>query len=171
MFMKYLGILIVAGTALLASSVVQAETSGFRAALGAGNEYGGLGVQLARTTDHDRWSVGAGLAGYSDFYGGAAYGFALSYQRADLIGVRPFEPNRHALGVFIGPIGTEGEAQIRNGLYETRNYKAVWGAGMNYHYYRQGINSPGWSVGFGVGHGSGKHRDMTNVNLALGYQF
>lgn len=168
--MKLLGILGVAGMAVLVSAPVSAENAQVRAALGGGNEYGGLGVQLARTSDYDRWSLGLGLAGYSDFYG-AAYGAAFSYQRADLIGVRGGEPNRHALGVFIGPVGTEGEAEFRNGFYETRDYKAVWGAGVNYHYYRRGINAPGWSVGFGVGHGSGRHRDMTNVNIAVGYQF
>lgn len=168
--MKYLGVLLVAGVFLLVSAVANAQSSHLRVAFGAGNEYGGLGLQVARTTDSDRWSIGAGVAGHSDFYG-TAYGAALSYQRADLIGVRAQEPNRHALGVFVGPVGTEGEAQFRNGFYETRDYKPVWGAGVNYHYYRRGINTAGWSVGFGVGHGSGRYRDMTNVNIAVGYQF
>ena len=168
--MNYLGFIVAAAIGLLGSSVAHADNANVRAALGIGNEYGGLGVQVARTTERDRWSIGAGLAGHSDFYG-TAYGAAISYQRADLIGVRELEPNRHALGVFIGPIGTEGVAQVRNGRIELRDYKAVMGAGVNYHYYRRGINSPGWSVGFGVGHGSGEHRDMTNVNIAFGYQF
>lgn len=168
--MKNWSVLLIAGISFLGSSVATAEETNLRIALGIGNEYGGLGVQVARTTERDRWSIGAGLAGHSDFYG-TAYGAAISYQRADLIGVREFKPNRHALGVFIGPIGTEGEAEVRNGLIELRDYKAVIGAGVNYHYYRRGINSPGWSVGFGIGHGSGKYRDMTNVNIAFGYQF
>lgn len=149
---------------------VSAADSDVRFGLGVAPQYGGVGGSVQRVTDYDLLAFGVGVIGYSSWEG-TAIGAAISYQRADLIGVREGEPNRHALGFMVGAVGNETSARYTNGQWQDTSNDAIWGGGLTYNYYHRGIRNSGWVVGLALTHGKGSYRDVTGGGITLGYQF
>lgn len=163
-------------TALFLAATISApaiaQTEGhttFRFGVGVGTEYGGLGGQVSRTTSTDRWTLGAGLTSTSTFYG-ETYGIALTYQRLDWIGQNSTRPDRHGLGVFIGPVGSSHRSTFSDGQWDSRS-STTYGAGVLYNFFPQGANQRSWILGLSAGYGSDSVRNVTSVGFNLGYQF
>lgn len=155
---------------MCSSAIASAEDAQIRYGLGAGIQYSGLGGSVQRVTDRDMIAVGVGMVGNHSVYG-TAFGAGVSYQRADIIGVVEGQPNRHALGGYLGAVGHEGRATFRNGRWTTQEHNTIWGFGLTYNYFQNGINSTGWSLGAGVVHGNGDFRSVSGLAINLGYQF
>lgn len=163
----------IAGTTLAmlcSSGVASADDAQIRFGVGAGVQYSGLGGSVQRVTDIDMIAVGVGMVGNHSIYG-SAFGVGVSYQRADLIGVVEGQPNRHALGGYLGAVGHEGRATFRNGRWTAQEHNTIWGVGATYNYFQNGINSTGWTLGAGLIYGSGDIKNVSGLVINLGYQF
>lgn len=154
----------------LFSTPAVASNADIRFGAGVAPQYGGLGGSVQRVTDYDLLAFGLGVIGYSSLEG-TAVGAAISYQRADLVGTHLGEPNRHALGFMVGAVGNETSARFADGRWQETSNDPIWGGGVTYHYYRNGIRTRGFVVGLSLTHGSGSYRNVTGGGLTLGYQF
>ena len=147
--------------ALLTSFQVLAEEeqSDFTFGVGLGSLYSGLGANFGVRTDTDFKYVSAGCMAYSTLYGEAC-GVGVGWVNTDTF---DFQTSNHGIGYYLGIVGSERE------YYS--DYKPVYGAGLGYHYFFNGINNSGFNVGVtgvvGVDHNSIGFGTL----LQIGYQF
>lgn len=147
-----------------------AQDSDIRFGVGMGALYSGLGANVARVTDDDSFTFGVGWISRSS-WSGNAYGVGFSYQRADLIGVRPYEPNRHALGIYLGAVGSQTTFEWENGWWRNTGNKPVWGGGVGYYFYQHGIRHRGFTAGLNLTYGRRDQYDTTDIGINIGYRF
>ncbi|GGF77518.1 hypothetical protein [Alteromonas lipolytica] len=131
----------------------------FSFGVGIGSLYSGLGVNVASRSATDLKYVSAGCMSYSS-YGGATCGAGAGWIQADLLG---FDNTNHGIGVYIGIVGDERESY--------NDTKAVYGAGLSYHYFAKGIEQPGAHLGISLVAGDTNSGLDTKLLLEFGYQF
>lgn len=130
--------------------------------LGLGALYSGVGTNVALTSDNDMKYASLGCLAYSSNYG-ASCGVGLGWVKTGLIN----NDNKQGLGLYLGIVGMEKE--FDDLLNKKRNN--VYGGGISYNYYLNGINNNGTVVGVGYLYGSGKEEKINSVLLQVGYQF
>ena len=138
--------------------------------LGLGTMYSGIGTNLSFVSEKDLKYISAGCVGYSSNQGSTC-GFGAGWIKTDLFDANS---NKHGFGIYVSLVGNESYYSYTTSTEGVENYnheRDVYGAGVSYTYFVNGINKSG--VTFGVSF------HATNANFEgrfgglfqLGYQF
>ncbi|QOL25437.1 hypothetical protein LP316_14230 [Thalassotalea sp. LPB0316] len=148
---------LVISLSLLASTQINAEEQ-LTFGLGLGNLYSGLGVNVGYQGENSLKYMSAGCMSYSSMYG-TTCGVGAGIVKTDIF---DFQTPNHGLGAYLGIVGTQVVRFDR---------KAIYGGGIGYHYFFNGIDKSGLQLGIaGV---IGKEDSGTGgaMVVQLGYQF
>jgi|GEM_PF-711377 len=146
------------------------DASSFSFGLGSGLFYSGIGVNLGLRTQDSFKYFSLGCAYLGVYHSESSCGPGIGYVRAvDL-------KRKHGLGIYFGLIDSEIEWEP---VYTTFGVirkqvdrEEVYGLGISYIYYANGINKPGWNIGFSTTLGNYHHGGMTSESrFQWGYQF
>ncbi|WP_299574475.1 hypothetical protein [uncultured Shewanella sp.] len=143
-----------------ASSHSESAERDFSVGAGVGILHSGLGINLAYVGDTDLSYFSTGCDSYSTV-AGITCGVGVGYVRTGLFG----EKGKHGLGINIGIVGTE--SKIVNGK---KNNSAIYGGGISYIYFFNGISKAGLNLGVG-GTISLEGNNDVNAAFQIGYQF
>lgn len=135
--------------------------------IGAGIMYSGLGANFALVSEHDLKYVSAGCR-YDD-----ECGFGIGWIKTDLIDTGS---NKHGLGLYFAKVDEEVSRSRSVWQYEDRvvyhtERKDVYGIGVSYTYFWNGINQPGVTLGTSAHIKNSDDDNRLGVGLQLGYQF
>ena len=142
---------------LFSSYHLQAEDS-FSAGVGAGTKYSGLGANFSLLTATDMKYISAGCLSYGS-RSGLTCGAGLGWITTDLLDEGS---NNHGVGFYLGAIGSQS--------YQL-NEEAIYGAGLGYHYFFNGIDKSGVNIGLSLAYGKDDKESVSGVMFEIGYQF
>ncbi|CUS47513.1 MAG: hypothetical protein HLUCCO02_12955 [Idiomarinaceae bacterium HL-53] len=138
-------------------------------AAGIGVNYTGIGGSVGYVRGHEYYSLSVGVMNSSDRYG-ENVGVGLSYQRSDLLPKWFGLSEQHTIGGYVGSLGTEISATIRNGSVFTRQ-KDMLGGAVTYNYYLNGFQNRGFHFGAFAGYSFSDIEDKGTVGFQVGYRF
>ena len=141
--------------------VVSSQTlanDNFTFGIGAGSLYSGVGVNIGFQSKTDLKYVSAGCVSYSSLYGETC-GIGAGWVKTDVF---DFQTPKHGISLHVGIVGDE---------YDDFDRKAVYGAGLGYHYFFNGINNSGVSLGFTIVAGNENDEIGMGGMFQVGYQF
>lgn len=142
--------------ALLPKSSLAGDTS-FGA--GVGSLYSGLGLNIATRSSHELKYVSAGCVAYSTATGETC-GIGAGWIKADLLNV---QNNKHGLGAYLGVIGSDRSSWDKE--------DPVYGIGLGYHFFFNGIDKSGTTLGVTFVAGDTSTGLGSAAMIQLGYQF
>jgi hypothetical protein len=127
--------------------------------IGTGALTSGLGVNAALRGDNHMGYIAAGCIaiGKSNDQGWILpCGIGAGWIQTDLL---TKDNNHHGLGLYVGPVA------------KNKDDKAIYGIGVTYVYFPQGVNVEGWNFGVtpATGREDGKAKGSLLINI--GYQF
>lgn len=128
--------------------------------------YGGLGTNIGLVSDTDMKYISVGLKGYQSF-GGAKYSLGIGWMTTNLISS---DSNNHGIGVYIGLVDQEYYYEQKDNYYLEKN-RNVYGYGLTYNYFFNGINKSGTNLGLSLTNYSYLYENKIGLSLELGYQF
>lgn len=145
---------------------------------GIGAMYSGLGINIGLKTDRQLKYLSLGCLAYSHTRAGdvderdLACGAGVGIIRTDLFAV---ENNKHGFGLHIGAVGAAKENDPKviyrpGSMTSVYGVKPVYGVGVSYVYFWNGLSAPGLNLGItpAIGFDSGARG---NLLLQIGYQF
>ncbi|SFV54432.1 hypothetical protein MNB_SM-4-1697 [hydrothermal vent metagenome] len=124
-----------------------------------GSTYGGLGTNIGLVSDTDMKYISAGLKGYQS-YGGARYSLGIGWITTALISN---SSNNHGIGLYLGLVDQEYTYDLKK--------KNVYGYGLTYNYFFNGISESGTNLGLSLTNYSYSYENKIGLSLELGYQF
>jgi len=141
--------------------VVSSQTlanDNFTFGIGAGSFYSGIGVNAGIQSKTDLKYVSIGCVSYSSL-NGEACGAGIGWVKTDLFSSTN---NKHGTSVYLGIVGSE------NTYF---NNDPIYGLGLGYHYFFNGISNSGVNLGFTLV--AGNENDGLDIGgmLQAGYQF
>ena len=142
----------------LAVSSQTLANDNFTFGIGAGSLYSGVGVNIGFQSKTDFKYVSAGCVSYSSL-SGETCGVGAGWVKTDIF---DFQTPKHGLSLYVGVVGDE---------YDNFDRKAVYGAGLGYHYFFNGINNAGVNLGFTIVAGNEKNGTGVGGMFQVGYQF
>jgi hypothetical protein len=135
--------------------------------MGVGMQYGGLGINLTRVSDHDLKYLSVGWLGQNandDNF----IGLTVGWLRTDLFNL---DSNRHGFGISLGRIGWEQiDEQVGNGEYIEHD-RYVYGVGLDYVYFSKGIGRPGKKYGVSLIRVDSETTPSVGIGFSMGYRF
>jgi hypothetical protein len=143
--------------ALVISSSTLANDN-FTFGIGAGSLYSGLGVNAGIQSKTDLKYISVGCVSYSSIYGETC-GVGIGWVKTDVF---DFQTPKHGASLYIGIVGDE---------YDNFDRKVIYGAGLGYHYFFNGINNSGVNLGFTMVAGNENDGIGMGGMFQLGYQF
>ncbi|MBA6392329.1 hypothetical protein H4J38_16300 [Colwellia sp. BRX10-3] len=155
--MKVITKLLLLPFTLVVSSQTLANDN-FTFGIGAGSLYSGVGVNIGFQSKTDLKYISAGCVSYSSLYGETC-GVGAGWVRTDVF---DFQTPKHGISLYVGIVGDE---------YDDFDRKAVYGAGLGYHYFFNGINNSGVNLGFTIVAGNENDEFVTGGMFQVGYQF
>lgn len=126
--------------------------------IGAGSLYSGVGANIGFQSKTDFKYISVGCVSYSSLYGETC-GFGAGWVKTDIF---DFQTPKHGLSLYVGVVGDE---------YDNFDYDAVYGVGLGYHYFFNGINNSGLNLGFTVTAGNENDSVAMGGMFQVGYQF
>lgn len=126
--------------------------------LGIGSFYSGLGVNVGVQSETDLKYMSLGCVRFSSL--DSTCGMGLGWIQTGLFGLQSL---KHGLSLYAGIIGSE--------LNNNYDYSSVYGAGLGYHYFFNGINDSGSNLGFTLVVGSDNPSEQIGGMFQFGYQF
>ena len=142
----------------------------FSVGAGLGAMYSGLGINLSLKSETQMKYVSVGaVACYQNNNGPTkcTVGIGVGLLRTDMFSSAN---NNHGVGLYIGAVGAEQRGSPFNGG-AVNDFKAIYGAGISYIYFWEGINVSGLNVGFTPAIGFRGGRSMPGLLVQFGYQF
>ena len=130
----------------------------FTFGLGVGNLYSGIGVNVGVQSEIDLKYISAGCVSYSSIYRETC-GVGAGWVKTDIF---DFQTPKHGASLYIGIVGSE---------YDNFDHDAIYGAGLGYHYFLNGIGKSGFNLGFTVTAGSENDGIGMGGMFQVGYQF
>ncbi|WP_100658748.1 hypothetical protein [Alteromonas flava] len=155
--MKSLKLLACALFPLALTANVNAKEYSF--GMGVGSLYSGLGVNIASHSENSLTYISAGCVSYSS-RAGSTCGVGGGWITTNILSV---PNNKHGLGAYVGIVGTERES--------FDNHDAIYGGGLGYHYFFNGIDRAGTNIGLGFMVGDTNDGTEGALVFQLGYQF
>lgn len=158
---------------LLLMQQVQAEEK-FSFGAGIGAMYSGLGVKLGLKTDRQLKYLSLGCLGYkhNSENRDSACGAGVGIIRTDLFAA---DNDKHGLGLYVGTVGSANESDPKviyglGSMTVVYEIKPVYGIGISYVYFWDGILDKGLNLGItpAIGFDNGA---KGSVLLQVGYQF
>ncbi|NRB24872.1 hypothetical protein [Shewanella sp.] len=144
---------------LIPSSLKAAEND-VSIGIGVGLLHSGLGANVAYVSDIDMSYFSAGCDSYSSV-AGATCGVGVGYIRTGIFD----ENGKHGLGAHAGIVGTKSKI-----INDTKENSAIYGLGISYVYFFNGIKQPGFNLGLGSTLTLDGNSDL-NAAFQIGYQF
>lgn len=99
--------------------------------------------------------------------GGAKYSLGIGWMTTNLISS---DSNNHGIGVYIGLVDQEYYYEQKDNYYLEKN-RNVYGYGLTYNYFFNGINKSGTNLGLSLTNYSYLYENKIGLSLELGYQF
>jgi hypothetical protein len=130
----------------------------FTFGIGAGSLYSGLGVNVGFQSKTDLKYISAGCVSYSSVWGKTC-GVGVGWIKTDIF---DFQTPKHGASLYVGVVGDE---------YDDFDLKAIYGAGLGYHYFFSGINNSGVNLGFTIVAGNENDGIGMGSMFQVGYQF
>lgn len=137
---------------------------------GIGAMYNGVGVNVARSTYTDLGYVAAGCTSYSTI-SGSSCGLSVGWIKTDLFST---DSNKHGFGLYAGKLDEENYTSYtltNQGRVYYQHDKDIYGAGVSYTYFTNGINRPGPTYGISVHTTNAEFKSRYAGFLQVGYQF
>jgi hypothetical protein len=138
--------------------------------LGLGAMYSGIGTNLSFVSEHDLKYISVGCISYTT-YSGATCGFGAGWIRTDLLGANS---NKHGFGVYVSLVGHESytsDTTTTQGVEYYDHDRDIYGAGVSYTYFMNGINKSGTTFGVSVHVTNAEFEDRYGGFFQVGYQF
>jgi hypothetical protein len=152
--------------------------------LGLGAMYSGIGTNLSFVSEHDLKYISAGCVEYSSI-NGATCGFGTGWIKSDLFGANS---NKHGFGVYVSLVGNESyttanidgatithysdRPAITEDIYNyNKTDNDIYGAGLSYTYFVNGINKSGTTFGISLHATNADRKDSFGGFFQVGYQF
>ena len=151
---------------LTSSAQVNKSENQYSAGFGIGSIYSGLGANFSLVSKNDMKYISAGCVEYSSF-NGATCGFGAGWIKTDFF---DFDSNKHGFGIYASLVGRERYASFKNNQY-THNNNEVYGVGVNYSYFMNGINHAGTTFGISIHATNAEIGSRYGGFLQAGYQF
>jgi hypothetical protein len=142
----------------------------FSFGLGIGAMYTGLGVNAAMVSPTELKYLSLGCIEYSSTYG-TACGAGLGWIKTDLFDI---QNNKHGLGLYVTSLGEETTNSYTTSDQGTTVYwhrSAVYGLGVSYSYFSNGIDKPGFTYGVSVHGSNAEFENKLGGFFQIGYQF
>jgi hypothetical protein len=117
-----------------------------------------VGVNIGLKSETDLKYLSAGCVSYSS-HSGEACGAGIGWVKTDLF---EGQTNKHGASLYLGIVGSS------NSYF---NNDPVYGFGVGYHYFFNGIGDSGTNLGLTFVAGDDDRNTKTAVMLQLGYQF
>lgn len=150
-----------------ATTQLNAEDYDWTLGLGIGTMYSGIGANFGLRSDTDIKYLSIGCFEYSSIYGGKC-GAGIGWINSNWI--IP-ESKHHAMSTFIGISGAERGTEITsNGTFKTDS-RTIYGIGLGYQYFMNGIDESGFTIGFAVVARAAEYEDKLVPAINIGYQF
>lgn len=143
---------------------------GFSIGLGLGSMYTGIGGNLSLMSEYDLKYVSIGCVEYSSRFGSTC-GFGAGWTKTDLF---DFDSNKHGFGVYISLVGHEsyvGYTSTTEGVKAYFHDDDIYGAGISYTYFMNGINQSGTTFGASIHATNASVESKYGGFLQVGYQF
>jgi hypothetical protein len=159
--LKYFGTLLIS-LLLWFSSPLQADGP-LSIGVGTGSLYSGLGINLAWRDNHSLRYVAAGCVALHYFSGSGwsdACGIGVGWIDTRIL---PQDGTKHGVGLYFGPVSYLGEHYAMNGT--------LYGTGLSYQYFYQGISATGWNLGAAIAAGRDERNYKSVLFIQAGYQF
>jgi len=147
------------------------QTKNYSVGLGMGAMYSGIGANLSFVSEYDLKYISAGCTEYSSVTG-ASCGFGAGWIKTDLFGA---DSNKHGFGVYVSLVGQEAYTSyttFTDGHVEYYNHESdIYGAGVSYTYFMNGINKSGTTFGISVHATDADLEDSFGGFFQVSYQF
>ncbi|MCP4990083.1 MAG: hypothetical protein GY928_29780 [Colwellia sp.] len=143
-------------TLVVSSKALANDT--FTFGLGAGSFYSGVGLNAGIQSKTDLKYISAGCVSYSSIYGETC-GVGAGWVKTDIF---DFQTPKHGASLYVGIVGDE---------YDNFDRKAIYGAGLGYHYFFRGIGNSGANLGFTVTAANENDGIGMGGMFQVGYQF
>lgn len=155
---------------LCSGSTFAAETpsnNDIQFGVGMGAQYAGLGANVSIVSENDAKYVALGCVQFRPDYDDATCGASIGYINTSWLSDAS---NKHGLGIHAGIMGSERTTP--NMAFIKHQYDGLYGVGVGYTYFSNGINKQGFTLGASI-HQTLEDRndDKNSVLLQLGYQF
>ena len=134
--------------------------------LGLGSSYSGIGTNFSFLSKTDMKYISAGCIEY-DSYNGATCGFGVGWIMTDLFDT---DSNKHGLGVYASLVGHESYYSYEGNGYTYKD-KDIYGTGISYIYFMNGINASGFNFGASMHITNAEFEDSYGSFFQVGYQF
>jgi hypothetical protein len=138
--------------------------------LGLGAMYSGIGTNLSFVSENDLKYISAGCVEYSS-RNGSTCGFGAGWIKTDLFGANS---NKHGFGVYVSIVGNESYASYTSTTEGVEYYEHdsdIYGAGVSYTYFMNGINKSGTTFGVSIHATNADFEDSYGGFFQVGYQF
>jgi len=127
--------------------------------------YGGLGVNVGVVSPNDVKYLSFGAVSYGSLQG-FNYILGLGWSRTDIIKTAS---NKHGLGIFAGIVDQELDVDKYSNIHGEQN---VYGGGLTYNYYFNGIQNSGAKIGIAILYGYYEDDKESIIgSIEVGYQF
>lgn len=148
----------------------ETQDKDFSIGIGIGSMYTGIGANLSLLSEHDLKYIAVGCVEYSSRFGSTC-GFGAGWIKTDLF---DFDSNKHGFGVYISLVGHESYVSYTStteGVETHLHDDDVYGAGISYTYFMNGINQSGATFGASVHATNASAKSEYGGFLQVGYQF
>lgn len=138
--------------------------------VGKGALYSGIGANLSFVSQSDMKYISAGCTEYSSF-SGASCGFGAGWIKTDLF---DFDSNKHGFGIYATLVGKEHYSSYKttdNGVKYYQHENDVYGVGVSYTYFMNGIDHSGFIFGASIHATNADYDGKYGGFLQAGYQF
>ena len=138
--------------------------------LGVGAMYSGIGTNLSFVTEHDLKYISVGCVEYSSI-NGATCGAGAGWIKTNLFGSHS---NKHGFGVYVSIVGNESYTSYTTTTEGVEYYdheSDIYGAGVSYNYFMNGINKSGTTFGVSIHATNADFKDSYGGFFQIGYQF
>jgi hypothetical protein len=146
------------------------QDKSYSVGLGMGAMYSGIGANLSFVSENDLKYISAGCTEYSSITG-ASCGFGAGWIKTDLFGANS---NKHGIGIYATLVGKEKYASYTSTTDGTEYYtheSNIYGAGVSYTYFMNGINKSGTTFGVSIHATNADFENSYGGFFQVGYQF
>lgn len=146
------------------------QNKNYSVGLGVGAMYSGIGANISFVSKNDLKYISAGCTEYSSVTG-ASCGFGAGWIKTDLFNV---DSNKHGFGVYVSSVGKEysySYTSTSNGVDYHRHEHNIYGVGVSYTYFMNGIDRSGTTLGLSVHATNADVKSRFNGFFQVGYQF
>lgn len=162
---NFLGVLLVCSAS--GFSAESQANNDLQFGLGLGAQYAGLGANISLVSEKDATYVALGCVRFQPDHNDATCGASIGYINTEWLSDTS---NKHGVGLHAGIMGSERTTP--NMAFIKHEYDGLYGVGVGYTYFSNGINDNGFTLGVSVHQTlEDTNDDKNSILLQLGYQF